>query len=189
MKTNNLQAMFEAATKGNCIPARIAIEAGVQWRNPDLWYQPKLDTIDDDYIDVPDFIPDGLLGEYSRAIAKTIQFPPNTVFTHALGCAASALNMNFWHKYYNAEMPVNLYVITSQPPATGKSGVNDYLTNAISDAYVAITATNKLERPVIEKKIKKATDELDKAKKENSSGKTTCPVLDTGEGEGGGFKA
>ena len=43
--------MFEAATKGNCIPARIAIEAGVQWRNPDLWYQPKLDTIDDDYID------------------------------------------------------------------------------------------------------------------------------------------
>jgi len=164
MKTNNLQAMFEAATKSNCIPARIAIEAGVQWRNPDLWYQPKLDTIDDDYIDVPDFIPDGLLGEYSRAIAKTIQFPPNTVFTHALGCAASALNMNFWHKYYNAEMPVNLYVITSQPPATGKSGVNDYLTNAISDAYMAVTATNKLERPVIEKRIKKATDELDKAK-------------------------
>lgn len=164
MKTNQMQSIFDEAKRKNCTPAKIALEAGIQWRNPDLWYKPNVDAIDDDYIDIPDFIPDCLLGDYARAVASAIQFPANTAFTHALGCAASAMNMNFWHKYYNSEIPVNLYVITSQPPATGKSGINNYFTDAIKTAYDVVSASNKIERPVLEKELKTLADEFDKAK-------------------------
>jgi hypothetical protein len=68
-----------------------------------------------------------MLSEYCRSIAKTIQFPLSTVYAHSLGCIAAAMNKSFFVELRGDVSPVNLYIVSSQPPSTGKSGVNKYL--------------------------------------------------------------
>ena len=130
---------------------------------------PNPELPEDDEIFIPvNLIKDDdntLLAEYCRSIAKTIQFPLSTVYAHALGCIASAMNKSFYVELRGNKNPVNLYVVSSQPPSTGKSGVNDFLSDSISMAYDKLNKNNGPKRAkLIEGK--KALTELCKKEKD-----------------------
>jgi len=101
-----------------------------------------------------------MLSEYCRSIAKTIQFPLSTVYAHSLGCIAAAMNKSFFVELRGDVSPVNLYIVSSQPPSTGKSGVNKYLSDAINHAYETLNKNNGRERMMLIQKIKEAEKDL-----------------------------
>lgn len=65
-----------------------------------------------------------LLSRYALSVARSVQFPPNTSFMHLIGCVSSAMARNFTVEYHGTELPISMYVVTSQPPSSGKSAVN-----------------------------------------------------------------
>lgn len=169
-QTNKLQNVFAESAARGCSPARIAIEnQDMSWKRPDLWYRIDSDAADDSYDVFGDFVHrDTIIGKFALSVASAVKFPPNTAFIHALGCVASAMNLSFWYEYYGSEKPVNLYVITSQPPATGKSGVNGFLTDPIVEAYKEAAKKNAVQRSVLMKKIKNIENEIEKEKNESA---------------------
>lgn len=137
------------AEKRNVMPARIVIESGNY--NPvgaaSYWPQPTLSSSID--VQLPDAIDivqeDSLLGAVSNEISKAIQFPVNTIFAHGLGIIASAMSKSFSFEYGQSRKPVNLYVVTAQPPSTGKSGVNEILSEPVHSAFESINKTAAVE--------------------------------------------
>lgn len=102
-----------------------------------------------------------LLTELARSIGDCIMFPKSTIYLHALGVVASAMTRSFRYQYRNEALPVNLYVVTAQPPSTGKSGCNNYLSKPVQIAYSELNKVNKVKRAFavrqvedIEKKLK-----------------------------------
>lgn len=183
MQTNKLQNFFAESTAMGCSPARIAIEnQDMAWKRADLWYRIDADAADDSYDVFDDFVhKDTVIGQYAVSVANAIKFPKNTAFVHALGCVASAMNLSFWYEYYGSEKPVNLYVVTSQPPATGKSGVNGYLTDPIYAAYKEAAKKNAIERPVLINRIKKLEAELEKETKDAAILQMSADLVDAKE--------
>lgn len=108
-----------------------------------------------------------LLAEFSRQIASVVQFPLSTVYAHALGCVAAAMNKSFYVELRGSKNPVNLYVVGSQPPSTGKSGVNGFLTDPIERAYYDYNQSILPERAKITSRIEKVKKE---AAQEQKSG-------------------
>ena len=131
-----------------------------------LFQDPELPETDEVFLPV-NLIKDddhSLLAEYCRSIAKTIQFPLSTVYAHALGCISAAMNKSFFVEIRGNKNPVNLYIVSSQPPSTGKSGVNDFLSDSISIAYDKLNKNNASVRAkLIEQK--KALEDLCKKEK------------------------
>lgn len=96
-------------------------------------------------------VDDSLVGELAKSIANTVQFPVNTAFMHGLGVVASACSWRFKYDIYGTDTnPVNLYVITSQPPSTGKSAVNNFFTTPIHTAAKDINADRQAKRIKLE---------------------------------------
>jgi len=107
-----------------------------------------------------------LLTELSKGISGYLQFPESTIFMHGLGCVASALCKSFKFEYSAMEnLPVNLYVITAQPPSTGKSHVNNRLFTPIRKAYDLLGGENKKERERLSRELKKLQRSLESGKK------------------------
>jgi len=107
------------------------IESESEWAKPiisdDYDHIPKITLLQDDREDI--------LSNYARVIASEVQFPPNTAFFHGLACVASAMVRKFTYEYRGSEAPVNLYAVSSQPPSTGKSGINGKFVTPIRIAY------------------------------------------------------
>lgn len=132
-------------------------------RNPDNWPAAFVDSAEDaKYSDVDLFQYAGknALANYCKEISDNIQFPINTCFMHALGVVSSAMNMRFKYDYYSEEKPTNLYVVTAQPPSTGKSGINSKLTNPVREAYSRIMKNNKIFKAESDLKLAKLEKEL-----------------------------
>lgn len=105
-----------------------------------------------------------ILTAVSKQISDAIQFPINTAFLHSLGVTASAMTKGFSIDYGLRGIPCNLYIITAQPPSTGKSAVNDRLYAPVFKAYNKINDETKTERKQLEREIKRLEKELDKEK-------------------------
>lgn len=102
----------------------------------------------------------------AKAIAQQVQFPVNTAFMHGLGVIATAMTKSFYYEYYGNESPVNLYVVTSQPPSTGKSGINNFFVGPVRIAFVDYNKSQQSKRNKIESKIKEIKTELKEAVKD-----------------------
>lgn len=109
-----------------------------------------------------------LLTELSKSIGSAVQFPPSTVFLHGLGVVASAMCKSFKVDYYGKKAPITLFTVTAQPPSTGKSGVNEMLSDPLFDAYKEINKKNRAERVRIETEIAKQEKRLDQLLKEGN---------------------
>tara|TARA_R110000744_G_scaffold380568_1_gene503229 strand:+ start:11665 stop:13248 length:1584 start_codon:yes stop_codon:yes gene_type:complete len=88
-----------------------------------------------------------LLSDLCWSISKAIQFPVNTIYAHGMGVVASAMSKSFSFEYGHGTKPVNLYVVTAQPPSTGKSGVNELLVEPVHHAFDTIN-----EKAIVERK-------------------------------------
>ena len=117
--------------------------------------EPNLPDTDESFLPVK-LIKDNdntLLADYCRSIARAVQFPLSTVYAHALGCIAAAMNKSFFVELKGSKNPVNLYIVSSQPPSTGKSGINNYLSDSLVMAYDKLNKNNAPKRAkLIEKK-------------------------------------
>ena len=134
-----------------------------------IWPEPTTDDMDDSkYSDATLFNQalNSPLARYVESLSKSIQFPLNTAYLHGLGVISSAMNMNFRYDYYGAEKPTNLYIITAQPPSSGKSGINSALTEPVRKCYNEIATKNMIERRICMRKIKKLEDDIEKEKME-----------------------
>jgi len=125
-------------------------------KNADLW--PRLGSVENYRIErtSPNLVASkrgDLLTKLAHALGEQYQFPKSTAWLHGLGVVASAATRNFRIKYFNDLAPVNLYCVTSQPPSTGKSGVNGFFTEPVITAYESINKNNKVQRRVISAKM------------------------------------
>lgn len=127
-----------------------ALEAGLMQNFPHYrWPVINYDTssLGEESYTTSRIITKDTLGDFVRSMSKTVQFPENTAFLHALGCIASAMVRNFsFNLYGNVNSPVTLYTISAQPPSSGKSGIHNYLTVPIRDKFIALNSELDVER-------------------------------------------
>ncbi|MGB3724874.1 MAG: DUF3987 domain-containing protein [Glaciecola sp.] len=130
---------------------------------PSLWPE-VLDFSEAKKIESPDICVSqrgDLLTELAKGIDGYLQFPRSTIFLHAIGCIASAMTKAFKIEYGFSELPVCLYVITAQPPSTGKSEVNRRLFTPILKAYKALNDVHEKERGQLQREIKRKERQLE----------------------------
>lgn len=175
-QTPELIAIMNEAYKKGLSPAAVAIpiDARKYAKNESLWSEVSdsdLDTDGDDYanIQICNEVSGNLLDDFAINISNSIQFPLNTCFLHGLAVVASAMTRNFRYMYHGKESPVNLYVVTAQPPSTGKSGVNDYFSVPVRIAYEEVNAENKKIRSNLERRLEGVKSELKKATNERQA--------------------
>jgi len=164
-----LDDVEEYAECNICTNARAAMELGSPLiTSVAVWGIPIDLNVVQNSISTPVLINDvdkDLLSTLSRSIAESIQFPLNTCYFHGLGCVASAMTKAFKYEYReNKSAPVNLYCVSAQPPSTGKSGVNDYLSDPIVKAFKEINEENSTERKMLQREIKNITKKLEGTK-------------------------
>ena len=165
-------AIFKEAAERDVMPARIAIERNCYNGAGTIhyWNEPALSTSTD--AELPSsikLVSDCMLSQVAATISKTIQFPVNTIFAHAMGIVASAMSKSFKFEYGHGVKPVNLYVVTAQPPSSGKSGVNDLLAEPVHSAFDAINLTATKSRKIIKVAIIAVKKEISNAKKGTAS--------------------
>ena len=167
----NLNDLIRESGKDGVTPQYWAISNGYSHMlsSYHLWPDPCVDESSTDTTDgmrVCD--PRGdktILTKYSEEIGKVIQFPVDTVYLFGLGIVASAMIKSFYSQPGPDEKePVNLYVVCSQPPSTGKSGVVKYLCNPVRRGYKRIAENNAKTRAGILYDIKKTEKEYESSK-------------------------
>lgn len=168
--------MSEAYRKG-LSPAKIAIPINPKKyaKNESVWPDPQDggdgESDSEQYADIAicNEISGNLLDDYAINISNSIQFPLNTCFLHGLAVVASAMSRQFRYMYHGSESPVNLYVVTAQPPSTGKSGVNEAFSVPVRIAYEEVNTENKKKRANLERRLEGIKSELKKAVNENQA--------------------
>lgn len=161
------QDIFDAARAQAVSPAKIAILNSIKpdrnmWPDVSKDFNEVMEKKSSINLIGSSFAKGTLIAEYAQAIADEIQFPVNTIFMHTLGCISSAMSHRF-NIEYNSELHPGLYIICSQPPSTGKSGVNAKLQRPISTAYAELNKANRKERARIEMRIEKLLDQKKQA--------------------------
>ena len=141
-----------------------ALEYTNQWTDP-----VDFEVVDESLVEVTlvDTKRTDILTELSTAIAKQIQFPVNTAFLHGMGVIATAMTKSFSFEYNQDIKPVALYVVTSQPPSTGKSGVNNFFVSPVRIAFSDFNNTQKIKRAKLDFKSKEIKEALKGAGNDN----------------------
>lgn len=159
--------IYDVAERRGVIPARVLIECGIGdvtdtkfWPNPNQNEEGKIKRMNSDLFSNES---SDALSSYVNSICESAQFARNTAYLHGLGCVAYAMNLNFRYSYYGTEKPVNLFVVTSQPPASGKSMVNSCLFDPVRSAYQEKARKNQKNRVPILKKIESLYAQIEKS--------------------------
>jgi len=107
-----------------------------------------------------------LLTEYAKEIASVVQFPPSTTFLHGLGVVCTAMTKSFYVDYRGKFKPVTIYVVTGQPPSTGKSAVNEFFSDPVSEAFMDLNERTSIKRRLL---IRECAAKLKEAEKADES--------------------
>lgn len=162
------QGVFARAEEEGVNPAVVALlNYNLPIHGPQWWCDPvPMHDGADVYTEGVDLIgcTDNVLTRYAEALAESVQFPLQTAYLHGIGVVASAMSHNHSYAYYGQEKPVTLYVVTAQPPSSGKSAINGYLTGPVREAVRARNDENRAAQLAIQQKIADAQARLKKAK-------------------------
>ena len=161
----NSSSIYQHSKDNDCSLVESAIWLNSQMiKNREIWEEPLQISDDFERVETDLFVKGygGLITTLADEISKRIQFPRSTILLHSLGVVASAMCKSFKIDYDGDKYPVTLYCVTAQPPSTGKSGVNNYLTKPIEKAYIEINKENKKQRFIYEKEIKELSKEIEK---------------------------
>lgn len=101
-----------------------------------------------------------VVGRLASNVARSIQFPESSAYMHFLACVSAAMLGRFTVGYHGTQQPTALYVVTSQPPSTGKSAINAYSINPITAEVDRINEERKKERKRIMAKLSALKTEL-----------------------------
>ena len=118
------QVMAVAAQDG-LPPLRVAINANGYRQSASFWKPPvEIDSTGDKYPVISLGNDCDVVGKLSSNIARSVQFPESSAYMHFLGCISAAMLGRFTVEYHGTHQPTALYVVTSQPPSTGKSAIH-----------------------------------------------------------------
>ncbi len=148
---------------------------------PDPIMPDDTDNTPQEHIEVIDIKRNDLLTLFAQQISTQIQFPVNTAFVHGLGVIASAMTKSFSYEYHGNDSPVNLYIITAQPPSTGKSGINGFYVNPVRNAFNDFNKKQKGKRNKYESTIKTLKEDLKKSENDAEIDSLTRDLVDTQE--------
>ena len=98
--------------------------------------------------------------QVAMEISKSIKFPIASAHLHFLGVVAAAMTKSFEFEYNGSVKPCNLYVVTGQPPSTGKSGVNELLFEPVENAYERLNKSSAITRKRLEIQLGSAEKDL-----------------------------
>lgn len=101
-----------------------------------------------------------VVGKLATSLARSVQFPESSAYMHFLGCLSAAMLGRFTVEYHGGKQPTALYVVTSQPPSTGKSAINDCCINPIVSEVDRINEMRKKERKRILAKMAALKNEM-----------------------------
>lgn len=167
--TNKLtpQQIIAMAESQNVSPLRIAINANGYRHSSSFWGEVKdINTGNDRYPVISLGNDVDVVGKLSRNIANSVQFPESSAYMHFLGCVSAAMLGRFTVDYHGTDQPTALYVVTSQPPSTGKSAINSLAIAPMVAEVERINEQRKKER----KKLLAKLAGLSKEMKQERSG-------------------
>lgn len=101
-----------------------------------------------------------VVGKLSRSIANAVQFPESSAYMHFVGCVSAAMIGRFSLAYHGSEQPPALYVVTSQPPSTGKSAINSVAIAPMITEVQSINERRKKERKKLLAELAQIKNEL-----------------------------
>ena len=153
-------------------PLRVAINANGYRQSQSFWKSPvEIDSANDKYPSISlgnDF---DVVGKLANNIARSVQFPEASAYMHFLGCISAAMLGRFTVEYHGTQQPTALYVVTSQPPSTGKSAINSLAIAPMVAEVERINDQRKRERKKIMAKLSALAKEMkqDKSPSEMAS--------------------
>jgi len=149
--------IFQRAQDQEINPAIIAYQFKMPIASPRWWWKPQdLDECTDVYATRVDLLAgrDDVLSNFVEAISASVQFPKSTAYLHGLGVLSAAMVESFFYKFNGSySNTVALYTAGVQPPSTGKSGINEYLSDPIRECYNEKRKASGGVRLKIEKQI------------------------------------
>lgn len=98
--------------------------------------------------------------EYASALAASVQFPTSSAYMHFLGCVSASMLNKFFVEYHGGEQPTCLYVVTSQPPSSGKSAINGSATAPMLTEVDLANEKRKAQRKDVQRQIREIDREL-----------------------------
>lgn len=101
-----------------------------------------------------------IVGKLSRNAARSVQFPESSAYMHFIGCISAAMLGRFTVDYHGTDQPTSLYVVTSQPPSTGKSAINSLAIQPMIAETERLNEVRKKERKQIMAKLSALKNEL-----------------------------
>lgn len=150
--TNKLspqQVIAMAETQG-LSPVRVAIGANGYRQSSSFWGEVQdINTGNDRYPVISLGNDVDVVGKLSRNIAQSVQFPASSAYMHFVGCVSAAMLGRFTVDYHGTDQPTALYVVTSQPPSTGKSAINSLAIAPMVCEVERINEQRKKERKKI----------------------------------------
>lgn len=160
--------IFRKAHDEDINPAIVAHSLGVPVGNRALWWNPlDDDDTEDVYVDNIDLLAGAqdALSLFVDSLSRSIQFPRSTAFLHGLGVMSAAMVEKFFYESHGGQVDtVALYTVGAQPPSTGKSSVDRYLTGPIFESYAEKRKESEIQRSALAAKLALLKGELKKAK-------------------------
>lgn len=101
-----------------------------------------------------------VVGRLSRNVARSVQFPESSAYMHFIGCLSAAMLGRFVVDYHGTEQPTALYVVTSQPPSTGKSAINAMAIAPMVAETQRLNELRKKERKTVLAKLAALKNEM-----------------------------
>ena len=135
-------------------PLRVAINANGYRQSSSFWGDVQDVNSGNDRYPVISLGNDiDVVGKLSSNIAKSVQFPASSAYMHFVGCVSAAMLGRFTVDYHGTDQPTALYVVTSQPPSTGKSAINSLAIAPMVCEVERINEQRKKERKKIMAKL------------------------------------
>lgn len=155
------QQIIDLAKAQGCSPLRVAINANSYRQSLSFWEKVKdIDGGNEVYPIISLGNDVDVVGKLSRSIAESVQFPESSSYMHFLGCVSAAMLGRFTVDYHGTQQPTSLYVVTSQPPSTGKSAVNSMALAPMIAETERLNEMRKKERKTVLAKISQIKNEL-----------------------------
>lgn len=160
-QTMTPQQIIVIAENEGISPLRVAIKANGYRHSSSFWTEVKdVDGGNDKYPVISLGNDLDIVGKLSANAARSVQFPESSAYMHFLACVSAAMLGRFTVDYHGTDQPTSLYVVTSQPPSTGKSAINSMAIKPMIAEVDRINEQRKKERKRLMAKISACKTEL-----------------------------
>ena len=159
------QEIIALAEKQGQSPLRVSIVANTYRHSQSFWGKvQEIDSGNDKYPVISIGNDHDVVGKLSSNAARSVQFPESSAYVHFLGCVSAAMLGRFTVEYHGTQQPTSLYVVTSQPPSTGKSAINSLSIAPMIAETERLNDLRKKERKKIMAKLSANAKEMKQEK-------------------------